>query len=196
MIADLVKKTRSCRRFNQDRKITIDELKLLVNLGRLSASAANRQPLKYILSCDPAKNDKIFPCIGWAAYLKDWKGPEKGERPAAYIIMLGDTTISNEFWCDHGIAGQSILLGATEMGLGGCFIGAINKDKLRQELNIAPELTIMLIIALGEPAEEVVIESTADTDGNIRYWRDETGTHHVPKRPLDEVILAAYPEDK
>ena len=167
----------------------MDSLKQMVDLGRLSASAANRQPLKYILSCDPEINEKIFPCIGWAAYLKDWKGPEKGERPAAYIVLLGDTTISNEFWCDHGISGQSILLGATEMGLGGCFIGAINKDKLRKELNIAPELTIMLIIALGEPAEEVVIESTVDTNGNIRYWRDENGTHHVPKRPIDEVIV-------
>jgi nitroreductase len=196
MIADLVKKTRSYRRFNENRKIPMDSLKQLVNLGRLSASAANRQPLKYILSCDPATNDKIFPCIGWAAYLKDWKGPEKGECPTAYIVLLGDTGISNEFWCDHGIAGQSILLGATEMGLGGCFIGAINKDKLRRELNIAPELTIMLIIALGEPAEKVVIESTADTEGNIRYWRDETGIHHVPKRPLDEIILAVYPEDE
>jgi nitroreductase len=192
MIGDLVKKTRSFRRFNENLKITMDELKQLVDLGRLSASAANRQPLKYILSCDPATNDKIFPCIGWAAYLKDWKGPEKGERPTAYIVLLGDTSISNEFWCDHGISGQSILLGATEMGLGGCFIGAINKDKLRQELNIAPELTIMLIIALGEPSEKVVIESTTDTKGNIRYWRDEAGIHHVPKRPLDEVILDIY----
>jgi len=196
MIKDLVKKTRSCRRFNENRKIAMDELKQLVDLGRLSASAANRQPLKYILSCDSKTNEKIFPCIGWAAYLKDWKGPEKGERPAAYIVLLGDTTISNEFWCDHGISGQSILLGATEMGLGGCFIGAINKDKLREELAIAPELTIMLIIALGEPAEKVVIESTDDTNGNIRYWRDENGTHHVPKRPLEEVILAVYPENK
>jgi nitroreductase len=196
MIADLVKKTRSYRRFNESHEITMDELKQLVDLGRLSASAANRQPLKYILSCDPATNDKIFACIGWAAYLKDWKGPEKGERPSAYIVILGDTTISSEFWCDHGIAGQSILLGATEMGLGGCFIGAINKDRLREVLDIAPELTIMLIIAIGEPAEEVVIESTADTNGNIRYWRDDNGIHHVPKRPLDEVILAVYPEDK
>lgn len=192
MIADLVKKNRSYRRFKENRKITTDELKQLVNLGRLSASAANRQPLKYILSCDPATNDKIFPCIGWAAYLKDWKGPEKGERPAAYIVILGDTAISNEFWCDHGIAGQSILLGATEMGLGGCFIGAINKDKLRRELNILPELTIMLIIALGEPAEKVVVESTADISGNIRYWRDDNGIHHVPKRPLDEIIFDIY----
>jgi nitroreductase len=192
MIADLVKKTRSYRRFNENHKIAMDSLKQLVDLGRLSASAANRQPLKYILSCDPKTNERIFPCIGWAAYLKDWKGPEKGERPVAYIIILADTTISNEFWCDHGIAGQSILLGATEIGLGGCFIGAINKEKLREELNIAQELTIMLIIALGESAEEVVIESTVDTNGNIRYWRDENGIHHVPKRPLDEIIVDMY----
>lgn len=196
MIAELVRKTRSYRRFKENRKISTDTLKQLADLGRLSASAANRQPLKYILSGDPETNEKIFPCLAWAAYLKDWKGPEKGQRPAAYIIMLGDTSISNEFWCDHGISGQSILLGAAEMGIGGCFIGAINKDKLRAELNIAPELTIMLVIALGEPAEEVIIESTAATGGNIRYWRDDKGIHHVPKRPLDEVVIAVYPENK
>lgn len=196
MIADLVRKTRSIRRFNEHRKITADTLTQLVDLGRLSASAANRQPLKYILSCDPEINDKIFPCLGWAAYLKDWNGPEKGERPAAYIIMLGDTAISHEFWCDHGIAGQSILLGASEMGLGGCFIGAINKEKLREVLVIAPELTIMMVIAIGEPAENVIIESTTDTNGNIRYWRDDSGVHHVPKRPLDEIIVDVYPEAK
>ncbi len=194
MIADLVKKTRSFRRFNEDRKISLKILKALVDSGRLSASAANRQPLKYILSCDPEINDRIFPCIGWAAYLKDWKGPEKGQRPAAYIIMLGDTAVSTEFWCDHGISGQSILLGAVEMGLGGCFIGAIDKGRLRAALNIAPQYRIMLIIALGEPAEQVVIESTADTNGNIRYWRDNDGIHHVPKRPLDEVILKQFPK--
>lgn len=194
MIADLVKRTRSFRRFNEHRKISLETLKSLVDLGRLSASAANRQPLKYILSCDPATNERIFPCIGWAAYLKDWKGPETGERPAAYIIILGDTTISTEFWCDHGISGQSILLGATEKGLGGCFIGAINKDRLRKELAIAPEYQIMLIIALGEPAEQVRIESTLDTSGNIRYWRDDHGVHHVPKRPLNEVILDSFPK--
>ena len=78
MIAELVKKNRSCRRFKEDRKITIETLKELVDLGRLSASAANRQPLKYILSCDPQTNEKIFPCLAWAAYLKNWPGPDKG----------------------------------------------------------------------------------------------------------------------
>ncbi|MFZ2631324.1 MAG: nitroreductase family protein [Desulfosalsimonadaceae bacterium] len=193
MIEDLVIQTRSCRRFHENRPISIETLKSLVDLGRLSASAANRQPLKYILSCDPVTNEKIFPCLAWAAYLKDWAGPAIGERPAGYIIILVDTRISNDYWCDHGIAGQSILLGATEKGLAGCFIGAINKDRLREALIIDPYFKIELVIALGEAAETIVVESTADRDGNIRYWRDENGVHHVPKRPLDEIIVDAYP---
>ncbi len=191
MLADLVAKTRSCRRFKQDRPIRIDTLKELVNLGRLSASAANRQPLKYILSNDPATNEKIFSCLTWAAYLKDWPGPAPGERPAAYIIVLGDTGIAADFWCDHGIAGQSILLGAREKGIAGCFIGAINMPKLRDALGIDERFKIMLVIALGEPAEHVVIEPLGP-DGDIRYWRDENGVHHVPKRSLEEIILQIY----
>jgi len=191
MILELVKKTRSCRRFNEDRRTTIDELKALVDLGRQSASAANRQPLKYILSCSREVNEKIFPCLAWAAYLKDWPGPEAGERPSAYIIILGDTKISNEFWCDHGIAGQSMMLGATEKGLAGCFIGAINKEKLRQAVNITKDYKIMLVIALGEPAEKIVIDPLGP-DGDIKYWRDENGSHHVPKRALEDIVIAKY----
>ncbi|MDZ7833182.1 MAG: nitroreductase family protein [Desulfobacterales bacterium] len=192
MIADLVKQNRSCRRFKEDRPISPETLESLVDLGRLSASAANRQPLKYILSGDPAVNAEIFSCLAWAAYLKDWPGPAAGERPSAYIVILGDTEISTDFWCDHGIAGQSILLGACEQGLAGCFIGAINREKLRAALEIPERYKIMLVIALGEPAETIVIDSTA-TDNNIRYWRDENGVHHVPKRPLHEIILKTYP---
>ena len=193
MLADLVLKTRSCRRFKEDRPISLDTLKELVNLGRLSASAANRQPLKYILSSDPVTNDKIFPCLVWAAYLKDWAGPSSGERPAAYIVILGDTSISTEFWCDHGISGQSILLGACEKGIAGCFIGAINMPRLRDVLGIDERFKIMLVIAMGEPAEKAVIEAVGQ-DGDIRYWRDENGIHHVPKRLLEEIIIDVYPK--
>ena len=192
MIADLVRRNRSCRRFKENRPVSLDILESLVDLGRLSASAANRQPLKYILSCDPSVNAEIFPCLAWAAYLKDWPGPAEGERPSAYIVILGDTDISTEFWCDHGIAGQSILLGACEQGLAGCFIGAINREKLRSVLAIPKRYQIMLVIALGEPAEKIVIDATAP-DGGIRYWRDENEVHHVPKRPLKEIILKTYP---
>lgn len=119
MIEELILKNRSCRRFYQSRQVDKETLLDLVNLGRLCASGANRQPLKYIISCNRDKNADIFSCLAWAAYLKDWDGPVEGERPAAYILILGDTEIAKEFFCDHGIAAQSILLGAREKGLAG-----------------------------------------------------------------------------
>ena len=119
MIRDLIRKNRTCRRFRQDYQISRDTLRDLVDLARLSASAGNIQPLKYVLSCDPEKNARIFPHLAWAGYFDDWPGPPEGERPSAYIIMLGDTTLHKSFDCDAGIAAQSIMLGASEKGLAG-----------------------------------------------------------------------------
>ena len=188
MIRNLIQKNRSYRRFYQDFAIGLDTLRELVDLARLSASAANMQPLRYILSCDPQKNALIFPHLEWAGYLKDWPGPSEGERPSAYIIILGDTEISRSTGCDHGIAAQSILLGATEKGLGGCMIASIEREKLRETLKIPSRYEIILVLALGKPKETVVIE-TVGPDGSIKYWRDSKGKHHVPKRSLDNIIV-------
>lgn len=186
-IKDLVVKNRSYRRFFEESVIGRETLLELVELARLSASAANLQPLKYILSCECEKNGLIFEQLAWAGYLKDWAGPAEGERPAGYIIILGDKRVSSSFGCDHGIAAQSILLGATERGLGGCMIGSIHRDKLAAALDIGSDYEILLVIALGKPKEEVVIE-TAGADDDIKYWRDGEGRHHVPKRALDDII--------
>jgi nitroreductase len=188
MIRELIVRNRSYRRFYQEVPIERETLKELVDLARLSASAANRQPLKYILAGEPERNGLIFPCLRWAGYLKDWRGPAEGERPSAYIIVLGDTTISPSFLCDHGVAAQSILLGATERGLGGCILAAVQRTKLRQVLNIPAQYEILLVLALGKPKEKVVLE-TLGPDGDIRYWRDKDEVHHVPKRKLDDVII-------
>lgn len=188
MIRDLIIKNRSYRRFHQEVTIEYETLRQLVDLGRLSASAANMQPLRYILSCDSKKNVLIFQHISWAAYLENWPGPTEGERPSAYIVILEDKQIEHPLHCDHGIAAQSILLGATEMGLGGCIIGAINKPNLRKALNIPDRYDILLVLALGKPKEKVVVEKL-DPDGSIKYWRDSVGIHHVPKRALDDIIL-------
>ena len=187
-VRELVLKNRSYRRFHQEASIAHQTLRELVDLARLSASGANRQPLKYLLSCEPEKNATIFPQLGWAAYLKDWPGPEEGERPSAYIVILGDKSIRESFSFDPGIAAQSILLGATEHGLGGCIIATIRKERLRQALSIPDQYEILLVLALGAPKETVVIEAVRP-DGDIKYWRDDQGTHHVPKRSLDEIIL-------
>ncbi len=188
MIRDLVIANRSCRRFYQDVTIERETLRELVDLARLSASSANMQPLKYILSCDPQKNALIFKHLGWAGALKDWPGPSEGERPSAYIIILGDTEISQDFGCDHQIAAQSIRLGAREKGLGSCIHGPARKDALNKPLGIPPRYEILLVLSLGKPKEKVVIE-TLEPGGDFKYWRDSDGVHHVPKRRLDDIII-------
>jgi nitroreductase len=186
-LRDLVTKNRTYRRFNESHFIRYNTLEQLVGLARLSASGANKQPLKYLIYNTSEECARIFPYTAWAGYLKEWPGPEPGERPSAYIIILGDTSISDSFGVDHGIAAQSIMLGATEEGLGGCMIGSIKKDGLRTELSIPEKYEILLILALGKPVEVVVVEKIKDD--NVKYWRDEKNVHHVPKRELDELII-------
>ena len=190
-ITDLVRDNRSCRRFHQNHKVALETLKELVNLSRISASGANLQPLKYILSCDSKTNADIFSALAWAGYLKDWPGPAEGERPTAYIVVLGDTGITQDVGCDHGIAAQTIMLGAREKGLAGCMLGSINRKLLRDLLDVPEHLKILLVLALGKPKEEIVLE-TLEPDGSIRYWRDSEGVHHVPKRKLEDIIVAEH----
>jgi nitroreductase len=188
MVRDLVVKNRSYRRFFQDQPVSLETLRELVDLARLSPSARNAQPLRFILSNEPAKNALIFKHLAWAGYLKDWPGPEEGERPAAYIIILGDREISPTFGCDHGIASQSILLGAAEKGLGGCILGSIQRPSLQAVLHIPTKYEILVCLAIGKPKETVVLEAVGP-DGDIKYYRDEAQVHHVPKRALDDLIL-------
>ena len=188
MLRDLIVSNRSCRRFHEEAVVDRQTLEELVDLARLSASAGNLQPLKYILSHEPQENASIFPHLAWAAYLKEWAGPSPGERPAAYIIILGDTQISKGFGCDHGIAAQSILLGAREKGLAGCMIGLIKREELREAMAIPSRYEILLVIALGKPQEHVVIDEVGPSS-DIKYWRDRDGVHHVPKRSLKQIII-------
>jgi nitroreductase len=188
MIKDIVFKNRSYRRFYQNEKIERKTLEELVDLARFSPSGANKQPLKYILSHIPEKNKGIFECLAWAGYLKEWPGPEEGERPSAYIIMLGDKSVAENFGHDPGIAAQSIMLGAVDKGLGGCMIGNVAREKIRSKLAIPGNYEIILVLALGKPKETVVIEDIP-TDGKVEYWRDEKQVHHVPKRKLEDLII-------
>jgi nitroreductase len=188
MLMDLVKKNRSYRRFYEDEKISTDTLRELVELARLSASAANLQPLRFYLSNTKETNAAIFSTLGWAGYLKSWNGPEEGERPSAYIVILKDLRVNKSPTIDEGISAQSILLGAVEKGLGGCMLGNIKRAELKESLGIDSSYDIQLVIALGKPKEQVVIEPMG-ADSSVVYWRSEDQVHHVPKRPLDDIIL-------
>ena len=186
-LKDLILKTRSYRRFDESFWISSKTLGILVDLARLSPSAANRQPLKYLIYNSPDYCEKIFPTLAWAGYLEDWTGPETGERPSGYIIILGDRSITETFGVDHGIAAQSIMLGASEEGLGGCIIASVNRENLRRELGIPDTFDILLVLALGKPVEKVIIDEISDND--VKYWRDNDKNHHVPKRQLDDLII-------
>ena len=188
-LEDLILRNRSYRRFDENHPIGRDELLEMIDAARLSASGRNAQPLKYYLSSDPETNEAVFPTLAWAGFLTDWPGPAPGERPTAYIVQLHDTTLAQKYYCDDGIAAQSILLTATEKGLGGCIIASVQREKLSRILHLPPHLEIIQVIALGKPAEKVVIEPMQE--GDIKYWRDNQGVHHVPKRSLQELVIPA-----
>ncbi len=188
MIKDLIRNNRTYRRFYQEAEIDRGVLEELIDLARLSSCGANLQSLKYVISNKPENNNLIFQHLKWAGYLTDWPGPQEGERPSAYIIVLGDKDISKNFFWDHGIACQSILLGACEKGLGGCMFGSVDRDGLKSKLGIPERYEVLLVIALGKPKEKVVLEELDET-GSIKYWRDDKGVHHVPKRKLEDIIF-------
>ncbi len=189
MFLELVMRNRSYRRFDQSKRIPSATLRELVDLARQTPSGRNAQPLKYLLVSSAEVCAEVFPNLAWAGYLKNWDGPIEGERPVAYVIVLGDTTITNVFGVDPGIAIQTLLLGAVEKGLGGCILGTIKRDELRELFKLPAQFEILYVVALGEPVEQVTIEEIG-ADGDIKYWRDVKQGHHVPKRKLSDVIIA------
>lgn len=188
MLKDLVQSNRSYRRFDHSAPVSMHALEELVELARFCPSAANRQPLRFILSTAPSDNEAIFSCLKWAAYLTDWDGPAPAERPSAYILMVNTAKEWEFAKFDLGIMAQTMLLGAVEKGLGGCMIGALDREKLRAHFSLQPEMDVSLVLALGKPVEDVrIVEAPAG--GSIRYYRDDAGVHYVPKRSLVELTL-------
>jgi len=186
MFAELVQKNRSFRRFYQEPPVVRAELEQLVETARLAASGGNLQAIKYFLSADPDTNAKIFPTLRWAGYLKDWV-PAERERPTAYIILLRDNEITTNFMIDHGISSELMRLAAIEKGIGSCLMGSIDRVRLRAALDLPTKYEILVVLALGRPSEKVTVEDAQG--GDIKYYRDQAGVLHVPKRPSRELII-------
>lgn len=190
ILKDLLENDRSIRRFDHSRAVDAETLKSLVGLTRYCASGRNLQPLRYRIETAPDICDRIFPLLKWAGYLTDWDGPEESERPVAYIIQCVDTELTKNWLCDDGLQLQAITLGATAAGLGGCIIKSFNGAALKDVCSIPDHLEPIYVYAIGYPVEKAVIE---DTDGSkeadIRYYRTPDGMHHVPKRPLTELLF-------
>lgn len=193
MLKDLIKKNRTYRRFYEDVKISKDELISFIELARLSSSPRNQQALKFYFSNSENENEKIFKTLSWAGALPNWDASKKGERPSAYIIILGDNSLISEGAKSYhdvasGIVAQSITLGATKKNYGACIIAAIKRKTLRELLNLQNHLEILVVIAIGKPKENVII-TEMPKNNNFNYWRDEKQNHYVPKRSLKEIII-------
>ncbi len=188
---EIVIKNRSYRRFDQSHSLDQEVLLELVELARSTPSAGNRQLLRYLISCSPEINSQVFDTLGWAAALPDWPGPEEGERPTGYIVIVTDTASWDWVRVDLGISAQTILLGAAAKGLGGCMLGNIRKEQLKGILGMEDNLEILLVIAVGKPVEKVVLEEVS-AEESLTYYRTEDRVHHVPKRRVKDLILQVY----
>lgn len=174
---------------HEDEKIPAEALRELVDLARMTASTANSQALKFRICSTDEENERVFGTLKWAGALPDWDGPVKGERPSAYLIILCDLALGKNKLQDDGITAQTIMLGAVEMGYGGCMLGNVERKRLAELLDIdTAKYSIDLVLALGKPKEKVVVVPVG-ADGDVRYYRDAEQVHYVPKRSLDEIIL-------
>ena len=183
---DLIKSARSYRRFLQ-KPLPEGFLSRMVRYAGLSPSSKNLQFLKYITISSQEGMDRIFPVLKWAGALTDWEGPSFEERPTGYIVILLDKTLSTNPSCDHGIVAQSMLLGAAAEGVGCCMIGSFSKNPLSELLDLPDHLSPCLVLAFGYPGESIQLEEAADSE-HVTYYRDKAGVHHVPKRPLGEIL--------
>lgn len=193
MLKDLVLKNRSYRGYDPSVRLTREDLVDLVELARFTGSSVNVQPLKYYIAWKQEEVAQIQALTMWAGALKEMKLPHPGKEPAAFIIICQDMNLnsnSTKFLRDIGVAAQTMLLGAVEKGLGGCMLGSFYKPKLMDLLNLPEGVEPNLIVALGKPAEKIVLTDVGE-DGSTRYYRNAEDTHYVPKRSLEDLVLEA-----
>ena len=183
-VYDAILSRRSIRRF-EPKEIPIELLKKLVNGARLAPSAANLQPLEFIIVTKKELCNKIFEKLGWAAYIKPTWAPSKNERPMAYIVMLINDKNNKYAIRDVSLASENIVLAAEEEGIGSCIMYNIGREEIRKMLAIPDSIIIDSIIALGYKAEEPVAVDYIDS---VKYWRDEKDVLNVPKRKLQNII--------
>lgn len=184
-VYEAIMNRRTIRKFKQD-PISYDDLIKLVDCARMAAYGANSQPLKFKIIDDKIIKERVFEHTKWAAMLQDGT-PAANERPVAYIAVIGDTDIKKTFEVDAGAAVTNMMLEAEEMGLASCWLGAINREEIKNILNLEDKYQVVYLLALGKPAQSSKAVLMQDSD--TRYFLDKDGVLNVPKRSLDEIIL-------
>ena len=191
MIKDLVIKSRSYRGYDESRRVSREELAELVDCARFVPSSVNGQPFKYLLVYEKEQVDRLQPLTGWARALPDMKLPHPGKCPTAFIVICQNTEWDsnlNRYLRDVGAVAQTMLLAATEKGLGGIMIGNFSPDRVAQAMDLPESIVPMLIVAIGRPDEKIVLTEIEEGQ-SIKYYRDEQDVHYVPKRKLEDILL-------
>ena len=161
-------------------------LERIVNAGRLAPSASNLQPLEFIAVDDPATRREIFACLRWAGYIAPAGNPLPGQEPAAYIVPVVNLRVRRSgFDLDLGAAVENMILAAWNEGIGSCWIGALEAEAVGRIVGLPDGFRLTCLLALGYPAEAPVVEEFA---GSVKYWKDEAGVLHVPKKKLADVL--------
>lgn len=192
---ELVYKTRTYRRFDESQRLSKDFLLELVDLARMVPNSKNKQVLRYRVVTEPSECEAVFEQLAWAAQLPDWKGPEVGERPTGYIVIVAakdtpDEKLYSGVSYDVGIASQTMMLAARAAtpSVGCCMLRNV-RPAIMDVLGLSTdEYEFREVLAFGLPGEEVVVESVG-ADGNYDYWHGEGKTHHVPKRALEDILV-------
>jgi len=185
-VYNIAQSRRSIRKFNQD-KIENETLIKYIDAARLAPSASNMQPIRYVIVNEDKNVKELFNFMSWAGYIKPEGNPKSGEEPTAYIVILADTNIRKTgYELDIGAAAQNIMLCAQEDGIGTCWLGAIDREKIKNMLSLEDNFVINTVIALGYPAEK---PQTELENGSTKYYKDQNGTLHVPKKGLEDVIF-------
>ncbi len=185
---ELATKARTCRRFREE-SLPAGTLDWMVSCARVAPCGGNAQALRFAVAESPEACAAVFPALKWAAMLADWDGPEAGERPSGYIVIMGETGARGRLNAiDMGIAAQTMQLAASTRGLGCCIFLSFDPRLIREALGIPAELEPLLVMAVGLEKEVRRVEGP-NPDGSLNYWRDAEGGHHVPKRPLEELLI-------
>lgn len=193
----LVRRARTCRRFDESMRVPCELLLELVNLARVAPCGANAQRLRFHVVSGAEDCARVFKELMWAGALKDWPGPVEGERPTGYIGILAERAVPGKpaapiTEVDTGIAAQTMMLAARSATpeVAACMFKAFTPRAIDAMGLDNGKFELKLVMAFGIPAEEQVLEPvSASPDGSLDYWRDEAQVHHVPKRALEDILV-------
>lgn len=185
-LMELLKTRRTYRRFAQ-KEISQEILDEILEAARFASSAANKQPLSYIVIRNPKDVAEVFSYTKWAGYLPPEDGqPKEDERPVLFIAVVENLDINKNCDTDAGLAISNMTLAAWNRGVGSCMIGACNKEMLSKLFGLTENQALHTVVAFGYPTHE---SRVADMEENqFRYYLDDKRDYVVPKRKLSDVV--------